>query len=466
MDHAQPACLPPDRQPRSTVRSHSPPHRKTSPIVQAGLRKSSEASAHASARAPAHPCAPLSARRAPGADVRPYRRPPLRPSHERMPLPPHPVGHGPTPVAAVPDACMVGPVSGAPAARPRAPVEQEGRAPWRARGPCCPSCSRWPWPGSRPRSRTRRAGRPVPPPSPRGPCTTRSSRRAPRRAGRSPWTAPYGPCRASAAGRPSPATRPPSPWASPASKGATCCACLPAGGSTCPRGHRCRRWFRRTTRPPRRRSRRAARGWRRAGCRAPATRRARPRNARCCRCGRCRRRAGRRSPRPGTTVAAGCRRRCSVGHLAVIPCGPSRRRDDRLRGFCPMVRRAADHAARSLGPDGLPPASPDCWELATTTTDTGTAAPLPTGLNSAAYLAAAVGMGADAERWGDAARRRSAGIAAAFAPWGYQRTVDGRHGRDARWRSPGPVRVSRRRRAGCSTGCCPRGTGWTSCRRP
>ncbi|MFD9014398.1 hypothetical protein [Streptomyces sp. NPDC059552] len=110
---------------------------------------------------------------------------------------------------------------------------------------------------------------------------------------------------------------------------------------------------------------------------------------------------------------------------------PAEGRDDRLRELYPMVRRAADYAARSLGPDGLPPASPDYWELDTTTTNIGTAAPLLAGLDAAADLAAGLGMTADAERWGDAARRLSAGIAASFAPLGYQRTVDGKHGRDS-----------------------------------
>ncbi|MEU2448711.1 hypothetical protein ABZ605_01405 [Streptomyces sp. NPDC012765] len=110
---------------------------------------------------------------------------------------------------------------------------------------------------------------------------------------------------------------------------------------------------------------------------------------------------------------------------------PAAGRDDRLRELYPMVRRAADYAARSLGPDGLPPASPDYWELDTTTTNIGTAAPLLAGLDAAADLAAGLGMAADAERWGDAARRLSAGIAASFAPLGYQRTVDGKHGRDS-----------------------------------
>ncbi|MFG2986533.1 hypothetical protein ACGFYQ_35720 [Streptomyces sp. NPDC048258] len=110
---------------------------------------------------------------------------------------------------------------------------------------------------------------------------------------------------------------------------------------------------------------------------------------------------------------------------------PPNGRDERLRALYPMVRKAADYAARSLGPNGLPPASPDYWELDTATTNIGTAAPLLAGLNASADLAARLGMDGDAERWGDAARRLSAGIAAAFAPLGYQRTIDGRHGRDS-----------------------------------
>lgn len=106
-------------------------------------------------------------------------------------------------------------------------------------------------------------------------------------------------------------------------------------------------------------------------------------------------------------------------------------RNARLRTLYPMVRKAADYAARSLGPDGLPPASPDYWELDTTAPNIGTAAPLLAGLNSSADLAGRLGMSGDAERWRDAARRLSAGIAASFAPRGYPRTADGEHGRDS-----------------------------------
>lgn len=195
-------------------------------------------------------------------------------------------------------------------------------------------------------------------------------------------------------------------------------------------------------------------------------------------------------------------------------------RDDRLRALYPMVRKAADYAARSLGPDGLPPASPDYWELDTTTTNIGTAAPLLAGLNSAADLAARLGIDEDAERWG----RRPGGCPRGSRPashrWGTSGPWTAITAGTARWRSwrprstpprpgwarrwtpptgrcccrtagsrrattppsagartpgrqappsspwPGPVRVNGRRPTRCSTGCCPSATGWASCRRP
>ncbi|MEU2389566.1 hypothetical protein [Streptomyces sp. NPDC007369] len=110
---------------------------------------------------------------------------------------------------------------------------------------------------------------------------------------------------------------------------------------------------------------------------------------------------------------------------------PRDTRRARLATLYPMIRKAADHAAASLRADGLPPASPDYWELMTTTANIGTAAPLLAGLNASADLAREAGRPGDAARWAGAARRLSAGIAARFAPLGYQRTVDGRHGRDS-----------------------------------
>ncbi|MER7761467.1 hypothetical protein [Streptomyces sp. NPDC097619] len=110
---------------------------------------------------------------------------------------------------------------------------------------------------------------------------------------------------------------------------------------------------------------------------------------------------------------------------------PPAGRAERLAALYPMVRKAADHAARSLRADGLPPAAPDYWELGTDTPNIGTAAPLLAGLNASADLARSTGRTADAERWERAARKLSAGIAARFAPVGYARTADGKHGRDS-----------------------------------
>ncbi|MCX5308671.1 hypothetical protein OG304_35395 [Streptomyces sp. NBC_00160] len=110
---------------------------------------------------------------------------------------------------------------------------------------------------------------------------------------------------------------------------------------------------------------------------------------------------------------------------------PPATRRARLAALYPMIRKAADRAAASLGADGLPPASPDYWEVMTTTTNIGTAAPLLAGLNAAADLAGELDRPADAARWSGAAGRLSTGISRRFAPLGYQRTVDGRHGRDS-----------------------------------
>ncbi|MFD8950885.1 hypothetical protein ACFV0B_18725 [Streptomyces xanthophaeus] len=110
---------------------------------------------------------------------------------------------------------------------------------------------------------------------------------------------------------------------------------------------------------------------------------------------------------------------------------PAATRSARLAPLYPMIRKAADHAAGALRRDGLPPASPDYWELMTTTTNIGTAAPLLAGLNAAADLARETDRPDDAARWTRAARRLSAGISAQFARLGYQRTLDGRHGHDS-----------------------------------
>jgi GH15 family glucan-1,4-alpha-glucosidase len=86
----------------------------------------------------------------------------------------------------------------------------------------------------------------------------------------------------------------------------------------------------------------------------------------------------------------------------------------------PMVRAAADAAAGSLRPDGLPRASPDYWELPETLPTLGTAAPLLLGLRAAADLAA-VRHDPVAAEWADAAKRLLAAITKRFGATGYRR---------------------------------------------
>jgi glucoamylase len=102
-----------------------------------------------------------------------------------------------------------------------------------------------------------------------------------------------------------------------------------------------------------------------------------------------------------------------------------------LARLWPMVRTAADAAARSIGTGGLPPPGPDYWEARTDQVTLGTAAPLLTGLRSAAALASALGYDGDADRWRSSARQLDAGIASAFAPLGYPRAPEAGSGADA-----------------------------------
>jgi glucoamylase len=102
-----------------------------------------------------------------------------------------------------------------------------------------------------------------------------------------------------------------------------------------------------------------------------------------------------------------------------------------LARLWPMVRNAADAAARSIGDRGLPPPGPDYWESRTDQVTLGTAAPLLAGLRSAAALADALGYQRDADRWRASARRLDAGIEASFAPLGYPRVPEPASGADA-----------------------------------
>jgi glucoamylase len=108
----------------------------------------------------------------------------------------------------------------------------------------------------------------------------------------------------------------------------------------------------------------------------------------------------------------------------------------------PVVRAAADHAAASLGPDGLPPAGPDYWERRERAPTLGTAAALLAGLRAAARLADRLGSPTAAEpapsageggrdltaqagerqaRWAGAADRLRRGVRERFGPGGFQR---------------------------------------------
>ncbi|MBA8954520.1 glycoside hydrolase family 15 protein [Actinomadura namibiensis] len=94
----------------------------------------------------------------------------------------------------------------------------------------------------------------------------------------------------------------------------------------------------------------------------------------------------------------------------------------------PMVRRAADRLARSLGRDGLPPPSPDYWERSPGSEQVpdratlGVVGPVLAGLRAAATFARDTGRPAEAARWRAAAQRLAGATARDFAPLGYPRS--------------------------------------------
>jgi glucoamylase len=121
-------------------------------------------------------------------------------------------------------------------------------------------------------------------------------------------------------------------------------------------------------------------------------------------------------------------------------------RDTRLATrLWPTVLAAADHAAGSLGADGLPPAGPDYWERRERAPTLGTAAAVLTGLRAAARLAErlapadqqtarpasrhrrdAWAQAADRrDAWARAAERLERGVRERFGPGGFQRHPDG-----------------------------------------
>ncbi|NYD49291.1 GH15 family glucan-1,4-alpha-glucosidase [Actinomadura luteofluorescens] len=101
---------------------------------------------------------------------------------------------------------------------------------------------------------------------------------------------------------------------------------------------------------------------------------------------------------------------------------------DELPTLWPMVRRAADHLARSLDAEGLPPASSDYWERDHRREQDprrptlGVVGPALAGLRAAADLARMRGEDAKAAQWRHGAQRVSDALARQFAPYGYPRS--------------------------------------------
>ncbi|HET7305851.1 MAG TPA: hypothetical protein VFJ12_15020 [Segeticoccus sp.] len=91
------------------------------------------------------------------------------------------------------------------------------------------------------------------------------------------------------------------------------------------------------------------------------------------------------------------------------------------RELWPMVRKSADYVATHLGPDGMPPATPDYWENAVQGVTIGLAAPLLSGLRASSHFAAATGHIADARRYGSAAEHLQSAIDREFGTTGYGR---------------------------------------------
>jgi hypothetical protein len=102
-----------------------------------------------------------------------------------------------------------------------------------------------------------------------------------------------------------------------------------------------------------------------------------------------------------------------------------------LQQLWPMVTKAAGAAMNSISGNGLPVASMDYWEDKPIQQTLGTAAPLLSGLRSAAALAAVVGDKTSQARWTAAADKLAAAITTSFGKTGYQRTPDAASGADA-----------------------------------
>ncbi len=100
-----------------------------------------------------------------------------------------------------------------------------------------------------------------------------------------------------------------------------------------------------------------------------------------------------------------------------------------LRRHGELVERSTEAALAAIaGPSGLPPASPDYWEVRERRTTLATAAVLRAGLGSAARIGTWTGDRAAAARAGAGERRLTAAIARDFGSAGYPRRLGGRAG--------------------------------------
>ena len=105
----------------------------------------------------------------------------------------------------------------------------------------------------------------------------------------------------------------------------------------------------------------------------------------------------------------------------LVDARPPEQRADLLRRLDPLIRRSVAAATGAVASRaGLPPASPDYWEVHESRPTLGTAAVLNVGLHAGAVLRAAAGDEAGAARASRAADRLASGLAR-FAAQGYPR---------------------------------------------
>ncbi|MBO3084983.1 glycoside hydrolase family 15 [Cellulomonas fengjieae] len=93
----------------------------------------------------------------------------------------------------------------------------------------------------------------------------------------------------------------------------------------------------------------------------------------------------------------------------------------------PLLQRSTRHAMDLVAHDGLPPASPDYWEVPEDSLTLGTVAPLVAGLQQASELLVLTGDDALARDARDASVRTQAAVVRAFGGTGFARYAVGGH---------------------------------------